>query len=116
MQPKDTIMYCHGSLNQEIQAIGGRYILTDEKKLPFKDRSIFYLTGHAVFDSTCCGAGGCVYAVVYGAIDTWKEEREDGKGPVTRTTPIQDEKLQQEIRRSIMAAEPFIQQVVFLSA
>jgi len=72
MEPEMIKEYFHEDLNQEVQAIGGRYVLTDEKQLRYNDQEILYLTGHAVFDSTCCGSGGCVYAVVYGIIVNWK--------------------------------------------
>lgn len=105
--------YCHEELNKEVQAIGGRYVLTNENRLTYGDREIFYLTGYAVFDSTCCGAGGCTYAVVYGTILSWKQQMEKNGNAVSEVLPIKDENAQNTIRKMIMEKEQ-INQVVFL--
>ena len=105
--------YFHGDLNKEVQAIGGHYVLTAENRLVLDDREVLYLTGHAVFDSTCCGAGGCVYAVVYGTIINWKQKKRDDGSDVSEVIPLRDETTKKEIQRMIMEKET-LNQVVFL--
>ncbi|MFH2063982.1 MAG: hypothetical protein ABIK15_02135 [Pseudomonadota bacterium] len=113
MKQKEIKEYCHEDLNMEVQAIGGRYVLTAENRLPHGDEEILYLTGYAVFDSTCCGAGGCTYAVVYGTILSWKQKTGKNGIAVSEVLPIKDESARKTIRKTIMEKEQ-INQVVFL--
>jgi len=106
--------YVHDQLDNEVNAIGGRYTLTEEIKLPFKEKVVLYLTGHAHFDSTCCGAGGCSYAVVQGFIHKWKEKKNDEGYDISRIEPITDRDIRAEIQRLIMK-DALIGQVVFVS-
>jgi len=68
--------YVHHPLDTEVNAIGGRYVFTDEFRVPFSGKELFYLIGYALFDSTCCGFGGCRYALVRGFIIDWKKKKE----------------------------------------
>jgi hypothetical protein len=105
--------YFHEDLNQEVQSIGGRYVLTTEKKLLYNDQEILYLTGHAIFDSTCCGAGGCVYAVVYGIIVNWKQKKKSNGSYISEVISIRNEEAKKTIQQMIMEKES-INQVIFL--
>lgn len=97
--------YVHHALNQEVNAISGRYVLVREARLPFRGREVLYLTGHAAFDTTCCGVGGCAYALVPGFIASWQSERKRDGLPVSQVEPIRDEAVQEEIRRLIEQKE-----------
>ena len=57
------VVYVHPLINQEITAIGGRYLLTKEVRLPFEGREALYVVGYAVVDNSCCGMGGMAFAV-----------------------------------------------------
>jgi len=105
--------FVHDQLDREVNAIGGWYTLTRELQLPFQDKSVFYLTGHAHFDSTCCGAGGCCYAVVQGYVVKWKGEKNDHGVDVSHIEPISDPAARTEIQRLIMQ-DTVINQVVFI--
>lgn len=72
MKKTDVKTYIHRELNQEVTAIGGHYVLNSEARLPFQGREVLYLAGYAHFDTACCGAGGCSYALVPGFIVDWK--------------------------------------------
>ena len=105
--------HVHHELNQEITAIGGHYVLVKEARLPFRGREVLYLIGHAAFDTTCCGVGGCAYALVPGFIASWQSERKEDGLAVSQVEPIRDEAVQEEIRRRIEKQET-IHQVQFL--
>ena len=105
--------FIHPKLDQEITAIGGHYILTKETCLPFQGRKLLYLVGYAVFDTTCCGAGGCSYALVPGFILDWKSRNNADGIEVSKMEPIRDESLQDQIRRLILSKEQ-VQQVNFI--
>ena len=106
------IEYVHQGLNQQITAIGGHYVLVKEVRLPYDGREFLYLVGHAAYDSTCCGTGGCAYALVPGLVASWhSSQTEDGLG-ISRLEPIKDAEAQNKIRRLIERSET-VQQVIF---
>ena len=104
--------YVHPSLHQEVTAIGGAYLLVKELCVPFQGRGLLYLIGHAVFDNSCCGAGGCAYALVPGFVQEWKNGARDGLA-VSRVEPIHDRFTQDQVRRMIEKRE-VVQQISFL--
>jgi len=105
--------YVHQLLGQEVTAIGGHYVLVKEVRLPFQGREVLYLLGHAAFDATCCGAGGCAYALVPGFVLSWKHRDQADGLAVSELEPIRDPRARQEIQRSIEKQE-VVQQVMFL--
>lgn len=104
--------YVHRGLEQEVTAIGGHYRFHREACLAFRGRKVLYLVGHALFDSTCCGVGGCGYALVQGLVEKWKYRRDAEGFPVSRVAEIAGPNRQREIGRLIQAQET-VQQVVF---
>ena len=107
-----TQAYVHLALNQEIAAIGGHYVLIKEARLPFHGREILYLVGHAAFETTCCGVGGCAYALVPGFILDWRcGTNEDGLA-VSQVEPVRGRAVQERVRRLIEKQE-MVHQVVF---
>ena len=104
-----TYPYTHKKLNQEVRAIGGHYALIKEERISVKGRSVLYLMGYAVFDTTCCGTGGCVYALVPGIVSRWKYERDGSGEPVSELEPIDDPELKKEIRRVLIKRESVMQ-------
>ena len=107
-----TQAYAHQELNQEISAIGGHYVLIKEARLPFQGREVLYLVGHAAFETTCCGVGGCAYALVPGFVLDWKG-RVNGDGcAVSQVEPIRTETVQHQVRRLLEQRER-VHQVIF---
>jgi hypothetical protein len=106
------IEYVHQELNQEITAIGGYYVLVKEVRLPFQGREVLYLVGHAAFDSTCCGAGGCAYALVPGFVVNWKGKTSQDGAAISLVEPIHDKGVQEKVRAVIAKAE-LVQQIRF---
>jgi len=108
----ETVEYVHQGLHQQITAIGGHYVLVKEARLPFHGRDILYLVGHAAFDTTCCGAGGCAYALVPGFVLRWQSSRTEEGLAISQVEPVREPNTQNEIRRLIGQLET-VQQVVF---
>jgi hypothetical protein len=104
--------YVHQELSQEVTAIGGHYVLTKEARLPFRGREVLYLVGCAVVDSSCCGPGGCAYALVLGCVLRWKGKTNEDGLAVSQVESIRDEATQREIGRLIEEEEP-VHQVTF---
>ena len=111
----ETSFYVHRPLGETVQAIGGSYRLAKEVRLSLEDEpavEVLYLVGHAVFDSTCCGVGGCGYALVQGVIRRWHAVTSADGLPMTEVAPIGDEALRERVRRLVAAREK-VQQVNF---
>ncbi|MCD4717704.1 MAG: hypothetical protein K8R45_13315 [Desulfobacterales bacterium] len=104
--------YTHVGLNEEIESISGYYMLEMEDVLKHNERDVLYLIGHGVIDSSCCGVGGCRYALVPGYILGWKNKKDDAGNPVSEVEPISDDKSKAEIQSMIMEKEP-INQIQF---
>ncbi len=105
--------YVHAALNEEVTAIGGHYVLVKEVRLPFRGHEVLYLVGHAAFDTSCCGVGGCGYALVPGIITGWKSGTNEAGLAVSRVEPIHDPGLQEQLR-ALIEAEEVVHQVRFL--
>jgi hypothetical protein len=106
------IDYIHPVLNQAVRSISGHYIVSQEKRMSYNGREVLYLIGCAVVDTSCCGPGGCSYALVPGYVKDWKYKTGSDDLCVSRVEPIRDANVQSEIRRVIMKKEP-VQQVDF---
>lgn len=112
MKHKRLYEYVHRDLDQEVTAIGGHYRFCKEARITFRGRPVLYLSGYALYDSTCCGVGGCGYALVQGFVENWKY-RSDSEGfPISRVEEIGEPDFQVELERLILAREK-VQQVVF---
>ena len=105
--------YTHWPLDTEVKAIGGRYVFTDEFRIPFSGKELYYLVGHALFDSTCCGFGGCRYALVQGFIRDWKKKKNPEGQFVTTIERIVDKKDQKEIE-ALITKNIVVNQVKFM--
>lgn len=104
--------YVHRNLGQAVTAVGGHYRFQREARLSFRGRQVFYLAGYALFDSTCCGVGGCGYALVQGVVENWKY-RSDAEGfLISRVEEICEQDTREKLGRLIQAKEN-VQQVVF---
>jgi hypothetical protein len=106
--------FVHHKIDEEVRAIGGQYTLTKEVRLPFGDREVLYITGYAVFDTSCCGSGGCGYAIVPGFIRDWKIKQSPNGQGISRVEPITEPGIRKEIREIIKQRE-MVQEVRFES-
>lgn len=99
-----TKKYTH-ELNKEVKSISGWYELHKEGRLDHKGEKFLYLVGDAVVDSSCCGTGGCHYAVVPGSIVSWKSGT-DEKGLLTSVVePVTDETLKRDLSKLLSKME-----------
>lgn len=104
--------YVHRDLGQEVTAVGGYYCFDREARLSFRGRQVFYLAGYALFDSTCCGVGGCGYALVQGVVADWKYRINSEGFLISRVEEVGEPDAREELGQLIQAKEN-VQQVVF---
>ena len=104
--------HTHPKLNSEITAIGGHYLFLKENILIYRKKSVLYAVGCAVFNSTCCGAGGIGFARVQGFLHAYQYKTDAAGDPVSLVEPIRDALHQQELRQIIQQKE-MVHQVEF---
>jgi len=104
--------YTHPKLHEEITAVSGHYTLIKEARLRFHNTEILYYIGHAAFDTSCCGEGGCAYAFVAGFIHHWKMKKTKDGYDVSLLEKISDESDQKEII-AILKAKEGVHQISF---
>jgi hypothetical protein len=107
-----TRTYTHIELNEEVQSIGGHYVLEKEVRMPYNGREVLYVVGMGVVDTSCCGITGCKYAIVPGYILNWKARANKDNLAVSDTEPIRDERTKKEITDHIKKTE-MVQMVEF---
>ena len=106
-----TKTYTH-QLNKEIKSISGWYQLHKEETLDHRGKQYLYVVGDAVVDSSCCGAGGCRYAVVPGSILSWKSEAGEDGLLTSLVQPVKDQKVKDQLRKTLIKKES-VSQVQF---
>jgi hypothetical protein len=97
--------YTHAELGQEVRSITGYYIPEKEERLKYKGKEVLYVFGAAVVDNSCCGAGGCGYALVPGYVVKWKNKKSKEGLPVSDVEPIRDNAERQEIAAIVKKKE-----------
>ncbi|MBI5526762.1 MAG: hypothetical protein HY897_10555 [Deltaproteobacteria bacterium] len=105
--------YVHAKLKEEVEAIGGHYVVEKELRLPHSGREVLVVIGHAVIDRSCCGFGGMGFANVAGYVSGWKVESADDGSPVSEVESVADETVRSEIRALVEREAPH-RQVRFL--
>ncbi len=102
-------IYTHFALNEEYTSVTGFYVVTSEVRLLFHGREILYLTGYSVVDSSCCGVGGCGYALIQGFILNWKDRKNADGFDQTSYEPIRDLAIKEELSKLINQRETVTQ-------
>ena len=78
-----TQKYTHQELDCDVLVPRGYYTPLKEVKLKYGDREVLYIVGHAVVESSCCGASDWPYALVTGYIVNWQNETNQAGLPVS---------------------------------
>ncbi len=104
--------YAH-ELNSRVESISGWYELEKEGTIQIDGKEVLYVVGNGIVDSSCCGMGGCRYALVPGHILKFKSRQNDDGLWVSEVEPIVDVKTRQEITR-VLEEKEIVQQVQFL--
>ena len=95
----------------EIETISGHFTVENEKRLAYKDKIVLCVIGVGTIDKSCCGIGGCRYAMVPGYVKKWKEENEFGL-IVSEVEPISNESEKKEIN-NILKEDEIVTQTNF---
>ena len=93
--------FVHPELGREITAIGGHYVFNKEIRVSYDNREVLYFIGYAVVNTSCCGVGGCAYALVPGFVKDWKYKKNNDGLFVSQIEPIREITDQKEVRHRI---------------
>ena len=103
------LKYTHEELNKEVRFIAGYYILEEEKRLDYKGKEVLYLIGCSQLDNSCCGVGGCRYALIPGYIIAWKTKTDETGNPVSEVETIVDKDSKTELAEILKNKETITQ-------
>ena len=103
--------YSH-ELKREFQSISGRYVLEKEVSIEVEGKEVLCIIGNAIVDSSCCGVGGCRYALVPGYVMRPKIRKNDNGLWVSEVEPVVDLESRKEITQLIKKKE-WVNQVQF---
>ncbi len=98
--------YTHLELDKDVEiGIAGYYTPQKEVRLKYNGREILYVIGQAVVESSCCGTGSWIYAIVPGYILRWQTTKNETGLPVSEVESIGDEAVRDNLRRIIQTNE-----------
>ncbi len=97
--------YTHRPLGLEVHSISGYYTIDEEKRISFRGREVLVARGCWAVENSCCGTGGCGFALVPGYVLEWQTSRNERGEPVTEIEPVRDEEAKQALRRLIQESE-----------
>ena len=109
-----TCRFTHPKLGEEIRAIGGGYTFTKELELDLDGRKVLAFIGVGVIDSSCCGTGGCGYALVPGYVVEFKSATDADGTPVSIIEPITDGSIRKQVTSYLKKTE-YVMDVRFWS-
>jgi len=96
----------------EIKTISGYYTIEKEVRLEYNNQLILCVIGMGKVDSSCCGTGGCRYALVPGYIRQWMVKKDESGRLISDVEPVADEKARKEISK-ILKDEEVVTQINF---
>ena len=93
--------------NDIINTISGHYTIEREESIDFKGRDLLCVVGMGIIDSSCCGEGGCRYALVPGYVQS---SEQDEKGvTVAEVEPVVSKDEKAEIIKMLKEQEAVTQ-------
>lgn len=106
--------FTHPVLFEEVTAIGGHYTFVKEGNLLIKNRRVLYFVGLGSVDTSCCGAGGCIYAYVPGYII--ENDGIEYKADESRISEISAvEKEERSVVADILKLSENVTQIIFIT-
>ena len=103
--------YTH-ELGREVRSISGGYELEMEGKLQIDGREVLYVVGNGVVDSSCCGVGGCRYALVPGYVRRFRFRQDERGLWISEVEPVTDGTVRGRIT-DLLKERELVQQVQF---
>ena len=106
--------FLHDPIGEENRTISGWYMAHKEFKLNFNGDELLVVIGAGVIDNSCCGVGGCSYALIPGYIKKFKYRTDpETNQQVSTVEHVSDENDKKEIERLIKQTD-YVTQVIFM--
>ncbi|MFW6081422.1 MAG: hypothetical protein ACOC7W_05870 [Desulfosalsimonas sp.] len=105
--------FTHPVLNEPVSAIGGEYLFEREHVAEAGGGQVIYFTGYFMLDRSCCGVGGCAYALVAGFVRQRKYRSESDGRQVSLVEPVDDPETRRRIESMIKESDPLMQVAFF---
>ncbi|UCH08433.1 MAG: hypothetical protein JSV55_05535 [Deltaproteobacteria bacterium] len=96
--------YTH-ELQKEVRSISGGYTLEREDTITVDGKTVLYVVGNALADSSCCGFWGCYYALVPGYVVNWKHTTNEEGIPISTVEAIAHEEVKRQITKLLEEKE-----------
>ncbi|MDY6835600.1 MAG: hypothetical protein SVY53_12450 [Chloroflexota bacterium] len=94
--------YTHSPIGEEVEAIGGSYIIDTEDCLTYEGKQVLYLIGGTGFMRSCCSPTlGLRYISVPGFVKNWQHKKNADGHPVSDIEPIKDDTMRKTIRKTL---------------
>jgi hypothetical protein len=77
----------------------------NELRLEHDGKEVLCITGLGVIESSCCGTGGCAYAIVPGYIVNWKFKENEAGLPISEVESVADKEARREISAILQERE-----------
>lgn len=97
-------VYTH-ELQKEVRSISGGYTLEREERINVDGKTVLYVVGNALADSSCCGFWGCHYVLVPGYVVNWKHTKNEEGIPISTVEAIADEEVRRQITKLLEEKE-----------
>jgi len=94
--------YTHLPLNEPIEFVSASYWISEEDKLPYKDKEVLLII-RETSPISCCGGGSCGFMsiLIPGFVNRFKYARGENGQFISEVEPIEDEDVMQEIKKII---------------
>ena len=76
-----------------------------EDTIKVDGKTVLYVVGNAVADSSCCGFWGCHYALVPGYVVNWKHRKNEEGIYISKVEAIAEDYVKREIERLLRERE-----------
>lgn len=90
--------YTHIEPGTYVDAPSGYYTPTEEGRLPFHGKEVFYVVGETHVEASCCGVGCFRYVQVPGYVVAWKVRKNENDLFMSEVESITDEAARSEVR------------------
>jgi hypothetical protein len=98
--------FIHPELGREVRSFTGYYVPLEEHVLPYNEREVIYILGHACIEASCCGSSNWVYIQVPGFFVRKHIRVCADTLPVSEIEIIQDEEARRTIYEALIKKYP----------
>ena len=109
MNEKETSLYVHKKIGEEIRSISGHMTVIEEIRLQHEGRDLLCVISAAILDNSCCGVGGCSFIEVPGYILSDNKEKSQDGALVSKVEPVRENEEKEQITVALKKLYPYSQ-------